>query len=142
MFDQLGLAVTQSSSFPGNQVNAILPSSEFKEYIGSTFHNLISRIGRSKSHVAKSKFHKNFQLRHQNGRPIPYNLKAEVYDELKKLLAEKHILKLTNCPDEYFISPIVVTVKKEQTIDKQTKLSLDSNILIKAIHKNIYQKPN
>ena len=31
LFDQLGIAVTKSSSFPGNQVNTISPSSEFKE---------------------------------------------------------------------------------------------------------------
>ena len=40
LFDQLGLAVTQSSS--GNQVKTVSPSSEFKENIALTFPNLIS----------------------------------------------------------------------------------------------------
>ena len=58
LFDQLRQAVTQSSSSSGNQVNTISPYSEFKEYIALTFPILISRIGLSKNHVAKSKFHK------------------------------------------------------------------------------------
>ena len=58
--------------------------------------------------------------------------------ELKELLDENHIIKLCSCPDKYFISPIVVTVNKDQTM----KLALDSKMLNKAIHKNKYQMPN
>ena len=54
------------------------------------------------------------------------------------MLNEGHIDKLTNCSDQFFISPIVITVKKEQSI----KIALDSKILNKAIHKNKYQMPN
>ena len=50
----------------------------------------------------------------------------------------KNITKLSSCPDKYFISPIAVTVKKDQTI----KLALDSKVLNKSIHKNEYQMPN
>ena len=137
LFDQLGLAVTQSTFLKGNIVNTIA-SPEFKEQIAKTFPGLVSRIGRSKSHVAKSKFHKNFQPRHQKDRRISINLQDKVNTEIRKLLAEKHIIKLSSCPDNYFISPIVVTVKKDQTI----KLALDSKVLNKAIHKNKYQMPN
>ena len=66
LFDQLGLAVTQSTFLKGNRVNNTA-SPEFKEQIAKTFPGLVSRIGRSKIHVAKSKFHKDFQPRHQNG---------------------------------------------------------------------------
>ena len=62
---------------------------------------------------------------------IPINLEVKVNKELKKLLGEKHIIKLSSCPDKQFVSPIVVTVKKDQTI----KLALDFKILNKAIHK-------
>ena len=117
LFDQLGLAVTQSTFLKGNSINNIA-SPEFKEQIAKTFPGLVSRIGRSNknqkrsNHVAKSKFHKDFQPRHQKGRSIPINLQDKVNAELRKLLAEKHIIKLSFCPDNYFISPIVVTVKK------------------------------
>ena len=111
LFAQLGLAVTHSTFLKGNRVNNIA-SPEFKEQIATTFPGLVSRIGRSKSHVAKSKVHKDFQLRHQKGRRIPTNLQEKFNSELRKLLAEKHIIKLSSCPDKYFISPIVVTIKK------------------------------
>ena len=51
---------------------------------------------------------------------------------------EKHITKHTNCPKKYFTTPIVVTIKKEQSI----KLAPDSIKLNKAICKNKYQMPN
>ena len=136
MFDRLGLAVTQSTSQKGNCVNNI-SSPEFKELNAKIFSELISRIGRSKNHVAKSKSHKNFQPRHQKGWQIPINLQEKANTELKKLLDEKHIVKLSSCPDKYFISPIVVIVKKDQII----KLALDSKVLNQAIHKNKYQMP-
>ena len=86
----------------------------------------------------KSKFHKNFQPKHQEGRRIPINLQDRVSSENKKLLEEGHIEKLNNCLEHYFISLIVITVKRDQTI----KLALDSKILNKSIHKNKYQMPN
>ena len=135
MFDKLG-----STSHKGNCVN-ISSSPEFKKQIGKSSPELISRVIRSKNHVAKSKFHKKFQPqkgRHQKGRRIPINLQEKVNNKLKKLLDEKHIINLLSCTDEYFKSTIVVTVKKDQTI----KLALDSKILNKAIHKNKYQMPN
>ena len=123
LFDRLGLAVTQSTSQKGNRVNNI-SSPEIKEKIAKTFPELISHIGRSKNHVAKSKFHKDFQLRHQKVRSIPINLREKVNIELEKLLDEKHIIKLSSCPKRHFISPIVVNLNKDQTI----KLALDSKV--------------
>ena len=57
---------------------------------------------------------------------------------MKKLSDQGHIEKLQECSDKNFISPIVITVKK----DKSVKLALDSNVLNKAIHKNKYQLTN
>ena len=58
--------------------------------------------------------------------------------DLDGLQNEGHIEKLSSYSDDYFLSPIVITVKKDQSI----KLALDSKLLIKAIHKNKYQMPN
>ena len=69
---------------------------------------------------------------------VPIHLQSKVKVELKKLLNEGHIEKLTNCYDQFFISPTVITVKKDQSI----KIALDSKILNKAILKNKYQMPN
>ena len=58
--------------------------------------------------------------------------------ELDRLQKERHIEKLTSCSDEHFISPIVITLKKHQSI----KLALDSKVSNKSIHKNKNQMPN
>ena len=139
LFDALGVSVTQTpNSNEGSMVNAITPQCPFKTRIAKQFPQLISRIGRSKIHIVKSKFRKNFQPKYQKGRRVPINLKERVNSEINKLLEEGHIEKLNNCSDQYFISPIVITVKRDQTI----KLALDSKVLNKSMHKNKYQMPN
>ena len=50
----------------------------------------------------------------------------------------KHNFKLDKCSDKQFISPIVITVKKDQMV----KLTLDSKKINKYIHKNKCQIPN
>ena len=128
LFDAPGMSVTQTpNSNEGSMVNTITPQCPFKTRIAKQFPQLISRIGRSKIHIFKSKFHKkNFQPKHQKGRRVPINLQEQVNSEIKKLLEEGHIEKLNNCSDQYFISPIVITVKRDQTI----KMALDSKVLI------------
>ena len=139
LFDALGISVTQTpNSIEGSMVNAITPQCPFKTRIAKQFPQLISRIGRSKIHIAKSKFHKSFQPKHQKNRRVPINLQEQVNSEIINFLEEGHIKKLNNCSDQYFISPIVITVKRDQTI----KLALDSKALNKSIHKNKYQMPN
>ena len=71
-------------------------------------------------------------------RRVPINLQPGVCDELDRLQKEGHIEKLSGCSDENFISPIVITVQNGQSI----KVSLDSKILNKSVHKNKYQLPN
>ena len=51
---------------------------------------------------------------------------------------QNQIIKLDKCSDRQFISPIVITVKKDQTV----KLSIDSRKIKKFIHKNKSQMPN
>ena len=91
-----------------------------------------------KHYTVNTIFHRNYRVTHQKGRKVPIHLQPKVKIELKKLLNERHIDKLTNCSDLFFISPIVITVKKDQSI----KIALDSKILNKTIHKNKYQMPN
>ena len=47
-------------------------------------------------------FHKDFTPTHQKGRRVPINLQPLVNDELKKLLAEKQIIKLNSGSDKKF----------------------------------------
>ena len=139
LFTTLGLAVVQQQPEIGKCVYNINNSRcKIKNSIATQFPHLVSRIGLSKTHVAKSKFHQKFTAKHQKGRRVPINLQPRVSDELERLQTEGHIEKLSSCSDELFISPIIITVKKDQSI----KLALDSKVLNKAIHKNKYQMPN
>ena len=54
---------------------------------------------------------------------------------IKHLLDTNQIIKLDKCSDDVFISPIVITVKH----DKSINLALDSQLLNDAINKNQYQ---
>ena len=133
----LELSIQQSN----NQTTINLVEQEYcliKKQIAIDFPDLISRIGKSKVHMVCSKFHRNYTPSHQKGRRVPINLLDKVSDELMKLSEQGHFEKLQECSDKNFISPIVITVKK----DKSVKLALDSKVLNKAIHKNKYKMPN
>ena len=74
----------------------------------------------------------------QKGRRIPIHLQERVKIEMNKLIDQQHIIKLEKFSDKQFISPIVITVKKDQTV----KLALDSKKINKFIQKNKNQMPN
>ena len=59
-------------------------------------------------------------------------------DELDKLLSEGHITKLDKCTNDYFIAPIAITVKKDESIN----LALDSKPINRQLFKNKNQIPN
>ena len=134
LFPKLGFSVIQLKQVANIDQNQC----PIKKQISFDFPDLITRVGKSLKHSVKSTFHSEFTPTHQKGRRVPINLQPLVNIELKKLLDEKHIIKLNSCSDKNFISPIVITVKRDKTV----KLALDSKILNKSIHKNKYQMPN
>ena len=76
LFEVLGISITQTlCSNEGKMVNTITTQCPFTTRIANQFPQLISRIGRSKSHIVKSKFRKIFQTKHQKSRRVPINLK-------------------------------------------------------------------
>ena len=139
LFNSLGLAIVQLLQPETVKcVNNINNSTcKVKETIAAQIPHLVVKIGLP-TQVAKSKFHQKFTAKHQKGRRVPINLQPRVTAELERLQKEGHIEKLSICSDEHFISAIVLTVKEDQSI----KLTLDSKVLNKAIHKNKYQMPN
>ena len=105
LFDALGILVTQTpNSNESCMVNTITSQCPFKTRIAKQFSQLISRFGWSKIHIVKSKFHKNFQPKHQMGRRLPINLHERVNSEITKLLEEELIEKLNNCSDQFFFT--------------------------------------
>ena len=111
---------------------------EIKQWVKDNFQQLCVRIGKSKHHVLKTQFNRDFEPIQQKGRRIPIHLQERVEAELNKSIDQKHIIKLDKCSDKNFICPIVITVKKDQTV----QLALDSKNINKYIHKNKYQMPN
>ena len=85
----------------------------------------VSRIwictGSGENHTMRTQFIKEF---------VPIQQKEE--GELNKLIEQKHNIKIDNCSERHFISPIVITVKKDQTVT----LALDSKEINKFIYKN------
>ena len=108
LFPVLGTSIQQSDNHTTiNQVEQ--EYCPIKTQIATDFPDLISRIGKSKVRIVRSKFHKNYTPLHQKGRRVPINLLDKISDELKKLSQQGHIEKLQECSDKNFISPIVIT---------------------------------
>ena len=85
-----------------------------------------------------TKFLKEFKALQQRGRRIPIHIQEKVENEIQSLIDQGHIIRLDKCSNHHFISLIVITVKKDQSI----KLAMDSKQINKSIHKNKYQMPN
>ena len=114
-FDQLGITISQKPC-SNIEINNVENPCAIKKSFATEFPVLISRIIKSKHHTVNSNFRRNYCVTHQKGRKVPIHLQPKVKIELKKLLNEGHIEKLTICSDQLFIYPIVITVKKDQSI--------------------------
>ena len=119
---------------PKIDLYAIETKCVLKQSLAKEFPDFISRIGKSKY----SKFHNKYRLVHQKGRKVPIHFQPNVKIVLEKLPNEGHIEKLSNFSDQFFISMIITTVKKDLSI----KIAFDSKTLNTAIHKKKYQMPN
>ena len=73
-------------------------------------------MDRSKNNIAKSTFKQYFKPTQHKGRQIPLHLVDKVEKELKKLIDDKQTIKIEKCSDEYFICPVVITVKSDNSI--------------------------
>ena len=121
--NQQRISNTHAKSPNGSGINLIQLPTPFEKY-----PHLCTCIGKSKNHIAKSTFHNSFHPTQHKGRRVPLNLIENKERVLNKLLEDKF-------SDEYFISPVIITVKH----DKSIKIVLDSKKLNEAIHKNKYQ---
>ena len=135
ILQKLGIHLTQTKQGE-KTVNFINPDQkQITHKIFKNFPHLCTRLGKSKNHIAKSTFKQYFKPTQHKGRRVPIHLIDKVEKELRKLIEDKQIIKLEKCSDEYFISPVVITVKSDNSI----KIALDSKELNEAIHKNKYQ---
>ena len=142
----LGLMLIQAPSTEG--VNSIHSKEgpvatdndldDWQTHFSKQFQHLFRRVGRIRNYKVQAEFFKNLTPIQQKGRRVPITLQEKVDKEIEKLLEQGHIQKLEECSDKYFLSPIVITVKKDGSV----KLALESRELNKQVHKNKYQMPN
>ena len=118
---QLGLQLVQQS--PGNHImsieegshDALEPEGELDSWqtnFSKQFSNLFSSVGKIRNYIVQAEFFENLTPVQQKGRRVPILLQEKVDAEIDKLLKQGHIEKLSECSDKYFVSPIVITVKK------------------------------
>ena len=86
----------------------------------------------------KKQLKEDAKLIQQKGRPIPMHLPQSVEKEIEKLIKQGHIEKVNNINENCFVSPAVITVKK----DKSVKIALDSRKVIEITVKRKAQMPN
>ena len=99
---------------------------------------LLTKEGIARNFPVRSKLYWNILPPHTKKKDASRLIYRRVEKELKYLQDIKQLNKLNKRPDKKLVWAIVITVKRDESI----KLAFDSTILIKAIHKNIYQLPN
>ena len=52
----------------------------------------------------------------QNARPIQYHIQQDVKNELDRLIMSGHLKRLKTTEEDCFVSPAVITVKKDKTV--------------------------
>ena len=75
---------------------------------------------------------------HQKTRPIPYHLQKDVKNELDRLIKSGHLERLETIEEDCFVSPVVITVKKDKTV----KIALDARKLNESCVKKRPHMPN
>ena len=114
------------------------PLDPWQTYFSKQFNNLFQRVGKIENYKVHAEFFETLMPIQQKGRRVPITLQDKVDKEISKLLQQGHIKKLEDCSNKYFVSPIVIKVKKDGSV----KLALESRELNKQVHKNKYQMPN
>ena len=114
LFNSLGLAIVQQQQPENGKcvINNNNSTRKNKKTTAAQLPHLVSRVGLSKTHEAKSKFHQKFTAKHQKGRCLPINLQPRVTAELERSQNGGNIENLSSSSDEHFIYPIVITVKR------------------------------
>ena len=112
--------------------------SEFKTYISKQLPDLIKRTGRSKNFIVNTYFNEPIKPIQVKGKHIPIHLLPKIKLCIEQLLTDGHIEKLSRCSEDCFISPIVITAKRDGSI----KLALNSKLLNKQIFRYRYQMRN
>ena len=102
------------------------------------FHKLFTENHTVKNVEVDIQLEEGSKLIQQKGRPIPIHLQPAVEKGFENLKKQGHIEKAKNIDENCFVSPAVITIKK----DKSVKIALDSRKLNEITMKRKAQMPN
>ena len=131
------LGITLDTGETGPQINQITEDPDIST-LKRKFRKLFNENHTVNGIEVKIQLKEDAKLIQQKGRPIPIHLQQSVGKEISKLIRQGHIEKANNIDEICFVSPAVITVKK----DKSVKIALDSRKLNEITIKRKAQMPN
>ena len=134
------LQVTISANTEEIEIHNIRLDEPEKKLINlkTKFKGLFYNNNETKDLVVKVNLKDDANIIQQKGQPIPIHLQDQVVEELKRLMKNGYLERSTEITEDCFVSPAVITLKKNKSI----KLSLDSRKLNEATIKRKAQMPN
>ena len=93
--------------------------------IRTNFHKLFESNHTIKNAEMKIQIKPGCYPNQQKARPIPYHLQKDVKTELDRIMKSGHLERLETIEEDCFVSPVVITVKKDKTV----KIALDAHKL-------------
>ena len=132
--EKLGITLDTNNIDP--QVNHVTEDSDVT-VLKKRFKKLFNEIHTVNGIEVKIHLKEDAKLIQQKGRPTPIHLQQSVGKEINKRIKQGHIEKANNIDENCFVSPAVITVKK----DKSVKIALDSRKLNELTIKRKAQMP-
>ena len=131
------LGITLDTGETGPQINQITEDPDITT-LKRRFRKLFNENHTVNGIEVKIQLKEDAKLIQQKGRPIPIHLQQSVGKEINKLIKQGHIEKANNIDENCFVSPAVITVKK----DKSVKIAIDSRKLNEITIKRKAKMPN
>ena len=131
------LGITLDTGRTGPQINHVTEDPDItslKRKLKKLFHENHTVEGLE----VKIQLKGDARLIQQKRRPIPIHLQQSVEKDINKLTKQGHMEKANNIDENCFVSPTVITVKK----DKSLKIALDSRKLNEITIKRKAQMPS
>ena len=134
------LKINLSSNNEAFQIHDIMLDNMDKKIIKlqNDFKDLSYNNKEIKKPLIKVHLKEGAQIIQQKGRPIPIHLQDQVALELKRLIKHGYLERATEITEDCFVSPAVITAKK----DKSIKIALDSRNSYEVTIKRKAQMPN
>ena len=131
------LGITLDKDNIDQQINHVKEDPDIKS-LKEQFKKLFIEKHTVKGIEVEIQLEENAKLIQQKGRPIPIYLQQSVEKEIEKLKSQGHIEKANHIDEICFVSPAVITIKKDKTV----KFALDSRKLNEITVKRKTQMPN